>query len=130
MADGRIVFRGGTRTNQALTPRPGVDTAAPVGQTPGLSVENTLEAALGEGQKKAQKLDVTKLKWPLAFVPDDPARGGRDGHGVITPVDADGQVDLIKLNEWASKRAGQRDEPHPLTQLVIDAIVESDVRPS
>jgi len=125
----RIVFRGGSRTNQALTPRRGSDTAAPAGLTPGLSVEDTLKDALDSGNKKAQKLDLSKLRWPLAYFPDNPeAEGARRGHGVITPVDDKGRVDLVALEEWASCRLSQADTPHPLTQLIIDTIVESDVR--
>lgn len=124
-----MFFRGGSRTNSALTPRPGKDTVAPVGLTPGLSIEATLEDALKDGNKKAQKLDLTKLKLPLAYVPDSPeVDGGRRGHGVITPVDLTGRVDIVALEEWASCRLSQGDIPHPLTQLVIDAIVESDLR--
>ncbi len=125
----KIVFRGGSRTNQALTPRPSADTVAPPGLTPGLSVEDALEAAADHAKKKAQKLDVSKLKLPLAYFPDNPeVEGGRSGHGVIVPVDDEGRVDLVALQEWASCRLSQGDTPHPLTQLIIDAIVESDVR--
>src|SRR5437879_4574003 len=116
MAEGRIVFRGGSRTSQALTPRPGKDTTAPKGQAPGLSVEDVLEDALGDGHKKALKLDLSRLKPPLAYFPDDPSNGGRRGHGVIAPTDANGQLDQASLDEWASKRASQGDIPHPLTQ--------------
>jgi hypothetical protein len=124
-----FVFRGGSRTNEGLTPRPVADTTPSAGQLPGLSVEDQLSDALGDRNRKAQKLDVSKLKPPLAYIADDPATGGRSGHGVITPVDAaTGQVDIAALEEWASQRASQQDTPHPLTQLVIDAIVESDLR--
>ena len=88
-----------------------------------------MEDALKNGNKKAQKLDLSKLKLPLAYFPDNPeVEGGRRGHGVITPVDATGRVDHVALAEWASCRLSQGDAPHPLTQLVIGAIVEIDVR--
>src|SRR2546430_12160439 len=94
----QIVFRGGSRTNQMLTPRPGIDTVAPEGLTPGLSVEETLQDALEERNKKAQKIDRSKLKPPLAYFADDAnVKGGRLGHGVITPVDATGRVDHAAL---------------------------------
>lgn len=126
MGEGKIVYRGGSRTNQALTPRPGADTTAPEGQTPGLSV---FESMSGE-RKKAQKLDVSRLRPPLAYVADDVTKGGIPGHGVIVPVDADGNVDQTALDEWASHREQQTDVPHPFTQIVIDAITESDVKAS
>jgi hypothetical protein len=68
-------------------------------------------------------LDVSRLRPPLAYIPDDVGKGGTPGHGVITPVDASGKVDQAALDEWASCRNSQTDTPHPLTQLVLDAIV-------
>lgn len=112
-----------------LTPRPGTDTKARAGLTPGLSVNDTLEAALDDKNKKAQKLDLSRLQPPLKYFPDNPeAEGAEEGHGVIAPVDADCRVDQAVLDEWASHRETQGDTPHRLTQLVIDAIVESNVR--
>jgi hypothetical protein len=73
-------------------------------------------------------IDVSRLKHPLAYFPDDPAKGGRRGHGVIAPVDANGEIDVAALENWASQRASQGDTPHPMTQLVIDAIIQTDVR--
>lgn len=129
MENKKIVFRGGSRTNSNLTPRPDSDTRATAGLFPGLSVEDALEDALDGGNKKAQKLDLARLRLPLVYFPDDPSvEGGRRGHGVITPVNSQGQVDLVVLEEWASQRTSQRDVPHQLTQLVLDAIIESDVR--
>ena len=126
---GKAIFRGGSRANASLTPRPGKDTTARPGLTPGLSVEDVLDDALRGGNRKAQKLDLSKLQLPLAYFPDDPAAvGGRRGHGVIAPVDAVGRVDLAALEEWAACRSSQGNTPHWLTQLVIAAIVENDVR--
>ena len=93
------------------------------GQRPGLSVEETGPKS---GQK-AQKIDIVLLdKAGLAFFPDDPAVGGRAGHGVIAPVNAAGDVELDLLKEWSLYRGtGNR---HRLTQAVLDAIIERDVR--
>ena len=92
-------------------------------------MNDTLEAALADKNKKAQKLDLSRVRAPLKYFPDDPEEeGAEEGHGVIAPVDADGGVDQAALDEWASHRETQGDTPHRLTQLVIDAIVESDVR--
>jgi hypothetical protein len=103
--------------------------AQPAGLFPGLSVEDELGDAIDDRNKKAQKLDLSKLQPPLAYFPDDPmVEGGRIGHGVIAPVSENGGVDVAALAEWASCRQSQGDTPHLLTQLVIDAIVESDVR--
>jgi hypothetical protein len=123
MGIGKVVFRGGSATNQALTPRPGRDTVAPSGQQPGLSVEDAMPAA-----GKAQGIAVDLLKPPLMYFPDDFAKGGTQGHGVIAPTDGSGNVDQTALEEWASCRETQQDAAHPLTQIVIDAIVERDVR--
>jgi hypothetical protein len=84
------LYRFGSATDDALTPRPGKDTIAAPG------------------------------------VPDDPAQGGQPGHGVIAPLDGRGKVDQAMLDEWASSRGSGR--RHPLTQAVLDAIVERDVR--
>jgi hypothetical protein len=126
---GTICFRVGSRTNQALTPRPGADTVAAAGLTPGLSVEAQLEDALSSENRKAQKIDLTRLRLPLAYFPDPVGvEGARPGHGVIAPVGDEGLVDMAVLLEWASCRQSQAETPHPLTQLVIDAIVENDAR--
>jgi hypothetical protein len=80
---------------------------------------------------KAQRIDLSKLRLPLKYFPDDlSVQGGRPGHGVIAPVDEAGRVDDAALEEWASSRATQGDTPHRLTQIVIDAIVDTDVRRS
>jgi hypothetical protein len=117
-----IVYRFGSATDDALTPRP-KDTQSESGRRPGLSVESD-----GPGQnQKAQKIEVDLLMGNgLAYFPDDPATGGPEGHGVIAPVLASGEIDIRLLNEWASFRGcGVR---HRLTQAILDAIVERDVR--
>ena len=75
--------------------------------------------------QKAQKIDVALLnETGLSFFPDDPSVGGREGHGVIAPVNAAGEVDLAMLQEWASYRGSGR--RHRFTQSVLNAIVEKD----
>lgn len=118
-----IVYRLGSATDDALTPRLKDTTAGP-GQKPGLSVERD---GPGPGLKP-QKIDVSLLeKNGLGLFEDDPLQGGRVGHGVIAPVDVRGEVDVTRLQEWASwRQTGKRH--HPLTQAVLDAIIEPDVR--
>ena len=94
MAKAAIVYRCGSATDDALTPRPGKDTVAPHGQRPGLSVYEDLPA---DG-RKAQMIDVTALASGLAYLPDDP-QSGLAGHGVITPVTASGAVDSAALED-------------------------------
>lgn len=112
----KVLYRTGPGTIRNLTPRPDKDTTAPPGQAPGLS---TFSVALPG--RKAVEIDVDRLRLPLAAIPDDPAHGGTPNHVAIVPVDRDGAPDLAALQEWASFR--ERDEPHPFTQIVLDAIV-------
>lgn len=121
----RHVYRYGAGTDDALTPRV-KDTVANPGSQPGLSV-NLVPP--GPAQK-AQKVDVRMLvDSGLAFLPDDPKAGGRSDHGIIAPVDPQtGSVDIELLREWASTRGTRR--RHRLTQAILDAIVERDVRSS
>src|SRR6184192_4083058 len=114
-----FIFRRGTRTAKNLTPRPGKDTVAQAGQVPGLSAYEGLELAVGE---KAQKIDLSLLKPPLAAVADDASHGGEPGHITITVLDAAGNVDQQRLEEWAASR--DREQVHPLTQLLAEAVVE------
>jgi hypothetical protein len=123
MGTRRFVFRRGSATNQALTPRQKIDTVARPGSAGGLSVTDELK-----GVDKAQRIDVDRLKAPLRYFPDDISAGGEAGHGVIAPANVTGDVDQAALDQWASCRQSQQDQTHPLTQLVIDAIVERDVR--
>lgn len=129
MASQKIVFRGGSATNRQLTPRPRKsndqpgDMVAPEGQRPGLSVNDALNPGT-----KGQRIDVTLLQPPLQYFPDEPGPTCKPGHGVITPVTETGEVDQAVLEEWASCRETQEDQPHRLTQLVLDAIVERDVK--
>jgi hypothetical protein len=76
---------------------------------------------------RAQVIDLALLKPPLQGIPDDPGAGGTPGHVSIVPVDDSGTVDQQLLDEWASWRA-QHNTVHPLTQIVLDAIVQQDVK--
>jgi hypothetical protein len=51
---------------------------------------------------------------------------GDDGHVSIVPVNPAGELDMIKLEEWAATRGSAT--PHSLTILVLKAIVEHDIR--
>jgi hypothetical protein len=125
MGNARIVYRLGSATDDALTPR-AKDTQSFQGQKPGLSVEAAGPPASGQ---KAQKIDLTLLEHSgLGFFPDDPASGGREGHGVIVPVDSAGNVDQALLEEWASWRGTGRQ--HRFTTAILNAIAEKDVRSS
>jgi hypothetical protein len=118
-----IVYRSGALTRDNFTPRPERDTQSRPGQEPGLSTFESFESGSG---RKYQKIDLSRLKPPLQGFPDDPAQGGTPGHVSIAPADAAGKVDQEQLEEWAATRGTQR--THPLTQIVLDAVVEADVR--
>jgi hypothetical protein len=114
-----IVYRCGSPTDLTMTPRTD-DDASPDLQKAGLSTWRTLEAAVKIG-KRGQKIDLAKL---------DPAVLGcfqdEHGHVSIVPVDQAGQLDMIKLAEWAATRGTTT--PHPFTTVVVKAIVEQNVR--
>jgi hypothetical protein len=117
------IYRAGSKTSVNLTPRSGKDTAAPPGQKPGLSVSEAPPPGV-----KAQKIDPALLVAGLAYIPDDVDKGGVSGHGVITPVKPDGEVDQPLLEEWAASRTSST--IHRLTRAVLDSIIEHDVRSS
>ena len=119
----RLVYRRGRLTERTFAPRPGIDTVARPGQTPGLSTFETLSLRRGE---VAQVVDVALLQPPLRAVPDDTAAGGTPGHVSITPVDAAGCVDQQLLDQWAATRG--HSPAHPLTGNVMQAIVQTNVR--
>ena len=56
---------------------------------------------------------------------DQPDQGGTPGHVAIAPVDVSGDVDVVALEQWASFRKTGR--VHPLTQVLLDAVVEPNV---
>jgi hypothetical protein len=76
--------------------------------------------------EKVQVIDLSLLQGPLQALADDPGEGGTPGHVAIVPVDADGNVDQALLEEWADAR--NADLPHPLTDLVLAAVVREEVR--
>jgi hypothetical protein len=118
-----FILRRGARTVKNLTPRLGKDTTPQPGQVPGLSANEAVELAVGE---KAQKIDLSRLKFPLAAIPDDPSQGGESGHITITVLDSTGNVDQKLLEEWATAR--EQNSTHPLTQLLLEAVSEEVVR--
>jgi len=120
--DARFVYRYGSATDDALTPRP-KDLAATPGADPGLSVDFNPPPP---GQK-AQRLDLSRLDGTgLGYFPDDPAAGGKQGHGVIAPVNDAGKLDLVLLQEWSDTRgSGSR---HKFTEAVANAIIVQDIR--
>ena len=75
-----------------------------------------------------QGINLSLLRPPLAAIADDPEMGGTPGHVSIAPVNSAGEVDQQLLEEWAASR--DTGAPHALTQLVLDAIVENNVRGS
>jgi hypothetical protein len=113
-----IVYRSGARTVANFTPRSGDDTEGKAGEV-GLSTNQRLDA-VGKPGGKIQAIDLALLKEPL--------RGflGEEGHVGIAPAAASGDVDYEQLEEWAACR--DQDTPHRLTQLVLDAISQADLR--
>ena len=118
-----ILYRLGSLTSDNFTPRAGKDTIGGPGQAAGLSMFEELVLASG---RKAQAIDSERLRLPLKAIPDNPAEGGTEGHVAIAPIDAQGRVDQALLDEWASTRG--TGQVHRLTQIVLDAIVEVDIR--
>jgi len=109
-----FVYRDGARREKDMTPRPDHD-VSPNLQEAGISTWRDLEAAIRPG-KKGQKLDPAVL----GCFQDE------NGHVSIVPIDADGNLDLMKLADWAATWGLA--PPHPFTKLVMDAIVERNLR--
>ena len=78
--------------------------------------------------KRELAIDLSRLKPPLRGIADDAALGGTAGHVSIVPVDENGRVAKELLEEWAASR--DQDEPHPFTQIILDAIVPENERGS
>lgn len=114
-----FVYRNGSRREKDMTPRPG-DDVSPNVQEAGLSTWRNLEAGIKPGGKR-QKIDLAKLDPLLLGCFED-----EHGHVSIVPVDADGTMDMMKLREWAATFGS--DAAHPLTNMVMEAIVERNVR--
>lgn len=121
-----IVFRSGAVTTDNFTPRPEKDTTEQAGKPPGLSTFKTMAALSLPPGNKAQQLDLDLLKPPLTPFPDDPTLGGTTDHIAIAPSDAEGNVNQELLKEWAACR--KTEVCHRLTQIVLDCIVEIDIR--
>lgn len=121
-----LVVRLGSPTTRNLTPRMGKDTTPDPdrpGQAPGLSSFEETGPLTG----KAQLIDVEQLRPPLRAFRDDPTRRGTPGHVSIAPATAQGEVDLAALERWA--RCREDEQPHPFTQIVMDAIIDPRTRP-
>jgi hypothetical protein len=106
------VYRMGKRRNKDFTPRDPKDIKQPddPDRLPGLSTRETPDR-----KQVNQIIDLALLQEPLKAFADAP------NHVVIVPVNEQGEVDHEKLKEWASYRDKQ--ECHPLTQILLDAIV-------
>jgi hypothetical protein len=120
-----LVYRSGSATDDNLTPRAGKDTLSRPGQAPGLSTFTRLELTVAPGDK-AQVIDLDLLQWPHRGIEDDPLDGGHEGHISIAPVTKEGEVDQELLEEWAKTRG--TDRVHALTELVRNALVETNIR--
>jgi hypothetical protein len=116
-----IVYIWGNLTADNFTPRAGKDTIGAPGQQAGLSAWVTVPSG-----KKAQGIDTDKLRPPLRAIPDNPSLGGAHGHFSIAPINEKGEVDVVRLEAWATSRG--TGQTHELTQVLLDAVVEPNVR--
>lgn len=116
-----IVYIWGNLTSDNFTPRAGKDTIGRPGQKAGLSASATIPPG-----RKAQGIDIDKLKAPLKAIPDDTNQGGTSGHFAIAPVDHAGEVDVKQLQAWAMARG--TGQTHEFTQILLDAVVEPNVK--
>jgi len=105
----KIVYRGGSRTPDNLTPRLGIDRQ-------GSSTFETLELTVQPGGK-AQVIDLSRLQAPLVGVPDAPP----PGHVSIRPGLALTPEVLHSTAEWAASRG--TGVLHPYTQALMEAII-------
>ena len=107
-----LVYRLAVHRNKDFTPRNPKDTEQPKdpSRLPGLSTSETQRKG-----KLNQVIDLALLKEPLRAFAD------AENHVAIVPVNDQGEIDRAKLEEWASYR--DRKECHPLTQIMLDAIV-------
>jgi hypothetical protein len=122
----RLVYRGGSRSVDNLTPRLGTDTTGHPGKSPGLSVFTSLEHAAEPGEK-AQVFDLDLLKPPLQAFPDDPTlEGGEEDHVSIAPATSEGELDEKLLKDWSAARG--TGQTHWLTDLLRHAQVQLNVR--
>ena len=116
-----IVYIWGNMTPDNFTPRAGKDTIGRPGQQAGLSASAALPAG-----RKAQGIEIDRLKPPLMALPDDTKQGGTPGHFAIAPVDNRGEVDVKQLEAWATVRG--TGQVHEFTQLLLNAVVEPNAK--
>jgi len=116
-----IVYIWGNLTIDNFTPRPGKDTIGRPGQQAGLSASDAILTG-----RKAQGIEIDRLKPPLKAIPDDPEQGGTPGHFAIAPVDKKGDVDTKQLEAWANSRG--TGQTHKFTQILLNAVVEPNVK--
>lgn len=116
-----IIYRLGNLTPDNFTPRPGKDTVGRPGQAPGLSASVGLSP-----DRKAQGIEIERVKPPLRAIRDDPERGGTPGHFAIAPVDTDNNIDMRRLGDWAQARGSG--QTHELTQSLLDAVVQPNAK--
>ncbi len=107
-----LVYRGGSATDDNLTPRPGKDTTGP---KRGLSTFDTPEKAAKTGAKY-QIIDTDKLK---RLKPHK----DKSGHVSLRPATQK------ELDDWAASRGNPDKQPHPLTDETRRAIVGSGTIP-
>jgi hypothetical protein len=79
---------------------------------------------LSKGEK-GQEIDLALLRFPLPAIADNPEEGGTPGHVTIVPVNEAGEIGQPLLEEWAASR--DTDVQHPLTRILLEAIVEANV---
>lgn len=115
------IFIWGNKTSDNFTPRPGKDTIGQPGRPAGLSASNIVPSG-----RKAQCIETDNFRPPLSALPDDPLLGGTSGHFAIAPVDEHGNVDQTQLEAWGQSRG--TGQTHEFTQILLDAVVEPDVK--
>lgn len=101
-----LVYRRGSKFSDNLTPRSGID-------LDGLSTFDSLKRAVNPGEK-AQVIDTTRLRLLTAVANSPP-----EGHVSLTLLPSDS----VRLAEWAATRG--TGTIHPLTQDILDAIVDT-----
>jgi hypothetical protein len=116
-----IVYIWGSLTRENFTPRLGKDTVGRPGQKPGLSASRSIPPG-----RKAQGIDLDRLRPPLRAFPDEVDLGGSSGHIAIAPADEVGEVDTTMLEIWALTR--DTGQAHELTQILLNAVVQPNAK--
>lgn len=114
-----FVYRSGGKSDDNLTPRPDDDVSFNVADA-GVSTWRKLEDAIRPGMKGI-RIDLARIDATAFGCYED-----KQGHVSIVPVDATGQLDMMKLAEWAAARG--TGSVHPLTQVLLAAVVDHKVR--